>query len=334
MSEKKSSFFVRNIRFFALLVIYITLFLIVSTFMLVRLTQPAGKVAVPDVTGKQFTQVYNTLVQKELNPVLSFTDAVDIDPGLVLRQYPEAGKVVSKESRVKLVISRNQQKLEMPELTGEELVIARNKLLTLNIGERKISLKTGIVSYVPSEKHAENIVIGQSPKAGELVTPNSSVNLLVSMGSNNPEMTMPDITNQHIDLTFDLLLSHGVNIIQQIETVDELNQTGMILNQIPAPGAALNKGDTVTLTVAHFERDRKYYNSYERVSFIVPGKSDESPVLIEAWINDDLGKRVRYSNVIKPGEDAQFVFHRTGNAQIEIMKAKKKEKVIRINSDY
>lgn len=331
-SDKKGGFFVRNLRFFVLMLVYVTLFLVVSTFMLVKLTQPAGKVSVPDVTGKKFTQVYNSLIQKELKPVLTFKDAGDIDAGLVLRQHPVAGAIVSRESRIKLVVSRNAQKVELPPLVGDELVIAKNKLKTLNIGERKISLETGVISYVPSESHAENVVIAQSPKAGESVTPDSRVNLLVSMGSVKPEMKMPDVVTQHIDLSFDLLLSYGVNIEQEVVDTDDINQSGVILEQNPAAGSTLSKGDTVKLKVAFFERDMNYYAAYEKVSVIVKKSKEEKPSLYEAWIDDDSQKRVRFSKMCMPGEEISFVFYRKGNARVELVKDKKKEKVIRINS--
>ncbi len=323
----------RNRRIFVLMFVYVTLFLFVSTFMLVTLTQPAGTVRMPDVTGKLFTQVYNMLEQNELRPELTFRDAADIDSGLVLRQYPEPGKIVSRESIVKLVISRNVQKVEVPSLVGEELVIARNKLGTLNIGERNVSLDTGVITYIPSEKHSENIVIAQSPRPGDRVSPDSRVNMLVSMGSIKPEMKMPDVSGQHIDLVFDLLLSYGVNIEEIIEPTDTLAESGLILEQTPAAGSALSKGDTVSLKVAFFERDITYYRSYEKVSLVAPGGSDDGAAQYEAWIDDDMQRRIRFSSVLEPGEKISFVFYRTGAAHIEILRNKKREKVLRIDAD-
>ncbi len=332
-SDKKSGFFSRNLKYFVLMLVYATVFLVFSTFLLVRLTQPEGKVKVPDVTGKKFIQVYNSIIQKDLRPQLRFTDAADIDSGVILKQFPDAGKVVSRDSQITLMVSRNQQKVELPSLVGDELVIAKNKLRTLNIGERKISLDPGVVSYMPSEKHAENIVIAQSPKPGDRVTPDSRVNLLVSMGSIKPEMKMPDISDQHIDLTYDLLLSYGVGIEEEIVEAETLEQSGKVIEQTPAAGTSIQKGDTVTLKVAFYERDMKYYSAYEKVSIIVPNSREGQPVQYEAWVDDDLQKRIRFSKMCTPGEEISFVFFRKGNARIELLKNKKKEKVLRINTD-
>ncbi|HRX15477.1 MAG TPA: PASTA domain-containing protein [Spirochaetota bacterium] len=330
-NQKKSGFFMRNRKYFLLMVVYVTLFMIVSTFMIVKLNQPAGKVRVPDVKGKIFNNVYNSLISRELKPEISFFDAQDVDSGIVLKQHPAPGSIVPRESRVKLVISRNNQKVEVPDVTGGPLIIAKNKLSTLHIGEKKVSLLPGVVSYIPSSEHEENTVIAQSPRAGEKVAPHSRINLLVSTGVLGRDSKMPQLSGQYIDLCYDLLLSLGVSVRQEIVPADSVEDSGRILKQSIEPGSDVSKGEEIVLTVAYFERENRYYQSYEKVSFSIP--SDSKDVLYEAWVEDEEHKRIRFSKVCKANEKITFIFHRTGNARIEIVKDKVKEKIITIDVD-
>ncbi|MDA3901487.1 MAG: PASTA domain-containing protein [Spirochaetes bacterium] len=330
-SQKKPGFFVRNRKFFVLMVVYVTFFMLVSTFMLVKLNQPAGKVRMPDVTGKDFKSVYNTLVNRELRPVISFHDASDVASGLILRQHPPSGKIIPKDSRVRLVVSRSNFKVDVPKVDGSPLVIAKNKLSTLHIGEKKVSLGIGVVSYIPSADHEDGIVIEQSPRAGEKVAPHSKVNLLVSMGVLGRDSAMPDLVGQHIDLGFDLVLSLGLSVRQKIVPADSPEDSGKILEQTIKPGTVVEDGAELLLTVAYYERENRYYQSYEKVSFVVPKDSEES--FYEVWIDDEEQRRVRFSKMCKPGETVVFVFHRTGNARIEIIKNKQKEKVLSLDVD-
>lgn len=328
-NHAKQGFLQQNKKIFVLILVYFTFFLIVSTFMLVKLNQPAGKVSVPDVTGKQFDLVYNSLIKKELKPELKFFDATDVDSGLIVRQYPAAGRVVSRGNRIVLTVSRNIEKVEVPDLVGSSLVIAKNKLETINVGAKNVSLETGVISYMPSSEHGENVVIMQSPKAGERLSQGQKVNLLVSMGGMSAEMSMPELVGQHVDLAFDLLLSKGFVVQEEVVAVDSVEESGKILEQSIEPGASFASGDILNLKVGFYDRDNFYYQAYEHVSFLVPKNSGEG--LYEAIIVDDLAQRVRFSKVCKPGEKFEFVFARKGGAKVEITLNKEKIKVLRID---
>lgn len=318
-----------NRKIFVLMVIYVTLFFIISTTVLMLRTQPLGEVKVPNVTGKRFTAVYGILDRKDLNPVLKFYDTFDVEDGIILRQDPQPGEVVSEGDRIKLVVSRSSLIIDMPPLVGKELPIARNMLKNLHLGERTISLGMGVVSYVPSETSGENIVIDQSPKAGEKVAPDQKVNILVSAGKVGPDMTMPSCTGQSIDLCFDLLLSKGVTVTQEVVNAENKNDTGRILEQTPPAGSPIAKGDVVNLKVAYSPADTHFFRGYEKIEYKI-GDSDEAGVY-EALVEDFDPQRVVSSTMLKPGQIFQFVFQRTGNARVSIMKDKKSIKTIRID---
>jgi beta-lactam-binding protein with PASTA domain len=318
-----------NRKVFILMFVYITLFLVISSIILMILTKPEGEVRVPDVTGKKFTTVYGMLSRKEMNPVIKFYDTFDVEDGVILAQYPEAGSVVAEGDRIKLTVSRNNLTLEVPSLVGKELPIAKNMIRNLHIGERTVSLGVGVVTFISSTKSAENIVLDQSPKAGEKVTPENKINILVSAGNLEGEQKMSDITGQSIDLCYDMLAAKGLVIDEEIVKAAIPADSGKIISQDPAKDAPLMKGQTVKLKVAYYPVDEHFYNGYEKVIFQIP--EDEEPGLYEAYIDDYNPKRVVFSQRLNPKQTMQFVFQRTGNARVMIMRDKQSVKVIRID---
>ncbi len=304
-------------------------FLLVSSIILIFLTKPEAEVKIPYVIGKQYTDIHNTLIRKGLTPKLSFYDVYDMDNGIILSQHPESGSIVSEGSKLKLLVSRSRILVDIPNVTGMELPFAKNKLKNLHVFNRSVALMVGIVSYVPSDKHGENIVIDQSPRAGEKVTPDRRVNLLVSAGKKDAEMKMTDLAGQSIDLCYELLTAKGLIVEEEILTVQDRGKSGLIETQTPAKDAEVKKGDIIKLKVNYFPMlDRPYY-CYEKIEYTIP--KGEPQGLYEAYVEDDKSKRLIYSIQGKSGDRMNFVFHRTGNARVKILGNKNVIKTIKFN---
>ena len=329
--EEKFKYFGSIGKIAAIFFLGFTLFLVVSTIMLIFLTKPERDVVVPDVEGKQFMEVYNSLVRKSLKPEIKFKDIADIDDGTVLSQYPKKGKVVPENSRIKLTVSRCEFMIEVPNLAGKELPLALNSLRNIHRHDRTLSLATGVISYIPSDKVADNIVMEQSPRPGEKVRPDRKINLLVSSGKSAPDAVMPDVRGQSIELCFNLLRSKGLSVNEEIVATDDPAQSGLIVSQTPAKGSAVQKGETCTLQVSYCKLDKHPYAAYEKVEFQIP--NDEKQGLYEAYIEDSHSKRIRYSKKAGPGQKILFVFRREGNATITFRCDKKRVDDMTINVD-
>lgn len=318
-----------NRKIFILILIYFTFFLFVSTLILILLTKPDREVKVPDVIGKKFTAVYGLLEREGIKPSLKFYSTFDVEDGLILAQYPDAGSVISEGDRLDITISRNSLSLDAPSLIGKELPMAKNLLKNLHIGERTISIGVGVVSYVYSDKSAENIVLDQSPKPGEKITPDQKINILVSAGKTGQDNTMPDITGQSIDLCFPLLLAKGVVVNQEVVNGNNPGESGRIMSQEPAKGTVLAQGQQIKVKVAFYPKEAKFYHGYEKLVYKVD--DDEKEGLFEAYIDDYEPSRIVYSMKLKGGQTLQCVFQRTGNARVTILRNKKAVKVLRMN---
>jgi len=309
----------------------IAIYFFISSITLFSLVKSSGEVRVPNITGKRFVEVSNSLSRKNLRTELKFIDVYDIEDGIILRQHPDAGEIVNENSKLTLTLSRSKFFIDVPELIGSELPIAINKLKNLHYQDKSISIGTGVISYIPSDKAASNIVIDQSPKAGSKISPDVKVNLLVSSGDSGVDKKMPNIIGQSIDLCYDLLLAKGLIVKQEIVKTNDINKSGLINTQSIPADKVIKDGDSVTVAVNFYQLSEHPYSSYELIEYVIP--SDQKSGLYEAYIEDDLSKRIRFSAPLTPGQKIQFVFQRVGNAKVFINCDKTTIRVVSINAN-
>lgn len=324
----KSFYFKSFSRIAFIFFIGFSIFLFFATLILIFLTKPEGEVEVPNLIGKRYIEINNSLIRKELRPSISFRDVYEIETGIVLEQHPDPGSIVSIGSRIRLVLSRSNLFVEVPNVSGLELPFALNKLKNQHIQERSISLPVGVISYMPSDTVAENVVIDQSPKPGEKITLERKVNLLVSSGKEE-KAEMPDLTGQSVELGFSLLAAKGAYVRQNIVNTTSLEQSGLISAHTPPKGSKINKGDTVTLSVNYYKMSEHPFRAYEVINYTIP--SDEKSGVYEAFVEDSVSKRLSFLSPMSPGQTISFVFHRTGNARVNILSEKRSIKVFKFN---
>jgi len=312
-------------RIAVIIFIAISLYLIISAIVVVVLTKPDKEVKIPDVVDKRYLDIHNSLIRKGLTPQLKFYDVHDIDNDIILRQYPEPGEIVTENSTIRLLVSRSNLTIDMPSVVGMELPFALNKLKNLHLYDKTISLRVGVISYIPSEKTADNVVIDQNPKSGQKIPLDKKVNLLVSSGSAT-QMVMPRVAGQSIDLCYDLLMSKKVVVQYAIVPTNDISQSGIIASVTPSEGQPLTQGQVVTLHVYYYAMKDKPYYAYERLQYTVP--NDEGEGLYEVYVSDNKSKRLCFSQQLKPGNHIDCVFNRTGNARVYIMCNKKQVKVL------
>ncbi len=327
--EKKFGYFGTFRKIALMFFLGFSLYITVSAIMLIFLTKSEKEIKLPDVVGKRFIDVHNKLIRSGIKPVLKFKEVFEMDDGIILSQHPGYGSIVTENSNLKLVISRSKINIETPNLVGIELPVAINKLKNLHSHGKAISISSGIISYIPSEKNADNIVIGQNPKAGEMITPDRKINLLVSTGNLRSDNRMPDLRGQSIDLCYDLLLSKNVRIEEEIVETSNIKKSGIIISQKPGKGSRLKKGSSVKLKIYWYPVKEHPYMAYEKVEYTIP--DDQKAGLFEVLIEDHVSKRTRFSDNMKPGEKISFIFHRVGNAKISIMNNKQTIRIMSID---
>ncbi|RAK04072.1 serine/threonine-protein kinase [Halanaerobium saccharolyticum] len=137
--------------------------------------------------------------------------------------------------------------VEVPDIEGESLAEARGMVseVGLNLVENE--------ERVFSEEIAANHIVSQQPAAGARVKQSRPLNITVSKGPQLIEI--PDFVGSSLREALIELdnLSLNSGDIQYIFRLSE--EPGTVINQIPAAGAEVEKGNEVTIFVSRGERD-------------------------------------------------------------------------------
>ncbi|MCX5055700.1 Stk1 family PASTA domain-containing Ser/Thr kinase [Streptomyces sp. NBC_00201] len=110
-------------------------------------------------------------------------------------------------------------------------------------------LKVGSVKKQPCESQTKGSVCSQDPAAKTDVKKNSTVNLVVSTGA--PKVAVPNVTGKTLDEAKQILEGDDYQFV--VKTTSEESTTedpNRVLDQDPKLGKEVEKGSTITLTVA------------------------------------------------------------------------------------
>jgi serine/threonine-protein kinase len=156
----------------------------------VKLTVSKGlpNVVVPNVVNLSSSAAANQLGGLGLVTTEQPEASDSVAAGNVIRTDPPAGTEVPAKSQVVLVVSSGAAPVEVPNVVGMGESAARDELQSAN-------LRSSVVNVdVPFGSPQANVVIDQTPAAGEQVAPNSTVTIRI--GRPGPPPTNPTTTEQ------------------------------------------------------------------------------------------------------------------------------------------
>ena len=154
-----------------------------------------------------------------------------IPRGFVISQNPVAGTKMSPGSSVDLVVSKGPSLIEISDLSRKSPEDAIQILETLGF------------KYEIVEEYSEDIEIGlvsgTLPEAGEIVTPDQLIQVVVSLGI---RIEMPEVDG--------LSYEDAINILEELNLVASVvgDTSGKVRKQIPRKGEFVEPGQVVELT--------------------------------------------------------------------------------------
>ena len=155
----------------------------------------------------------------------------NIPIGFVISQNPMAGKKMGPGSSVDLVISSGPSLIELGDLSKKSLEDATQILETLGLAFETIEEF--------SEDTEEGIISGTLPEAGEIITPDDIVTLIVSLGI---KIEVPEVEGLNYQAAIDALEEAGL-----VATVSG-DTNGLVRKQLPRKGEFLEPEGVVELT--------------------------------------------------------------------------------------
>ncbi|AYC39982.1 Stk1 family PASTA domain-containing Ser/Thr kinase [Streptomyces griseorubiginosus] len=114
-----------------------------------------------------------------------------------------------------------------------------------------VDLKIGQVTQKPCENTSKGNICQQDPTAGTKVDKNTAVNIVVSTGA--PKVAVPSVLGQDVDQATETLEGDKYQFVVKTKQEESAEKPGTVLSQDPKLGAEVEKGSTVTLTIAKAE---------------------------------------------------------------------------------
>ena len=200
-----------------------------------------GKVSVPSLVGMSQSEAKETLSNMGLSTkVLEEIYSEDIAKGKVISSSPGGGGRISPAGTVGLVLSKGQERIEIPVMTN----------LTPDIATQKISalgLTIGDINEVFDLKVKSGFVIGTDPKSGEKVKRNSVVNIIVSKGIE--KIALVSYIGKGGDEALSELTNSGFDVTVVYKFSDKVFK-GQVISQTPEVSDSIELGSKVELVLS------------------------------------------------------------------------------------
>ena len=201
----------------------------------------------PNVVQLTYTQAAAKLDHAGLHAQRgSDTFSDSIAAGHVVSQDPGSGDRVHRGATITLHLSRGPATVQVPDVSGEKVHAA-------TVALRKANLRVARQDEAYSNIVAAGRVIRTNPKAGETVSAERGVILVVSKGAR--PVDVPDVTNKTYDEAVSLLSAVHLHA-KRSDVFSDTVPAGKVVSTSPAAGSTAHVGDTVVVNVSKGPRLR------------------------------------------------------------------------------
>ena len=203
----------------------------------------APEVTVPDVTGLGLSEALDGLAAQGLDlEVRAFVYSDDVPENRVVRQKPEAGRVVRGGRGVGVVLSRGPERHPVPDMRGLSLEDARILLEEAGLEpEVAVNVRRG----------PEGEVVGQGVDPGRRLQRGVKVPVVVSSGPRPVLLRMPRLEGMPLNDALGALDDCGLRASRVDEvSLEDPSRQGRVVSQDPLGGFPVPRGGAVLITVA------------------------------------------------------------------------------------
>ena len=159
--------------------------------------QGAERVMVPDVVGKSLTTALLEMQQKELYPKIQLRYSDNEGDALtILEQDPAPGAIVKAYRRVTLTVSRGLEGSGVEDLVGKKIDDVLPRLKELYGAES--SLVTVADPVYKKSSSPAGTILAQNPMAGLPITDRTTLQLIVSKGTEVETAEVPDLSGMKV----------------------------------------------------------------------------------------------------------------------------------------
>ncbi len=237
------------------------------------------------------------------------------EPGIIIRQSPEAGAKVLEGSEVTLYVAASPDGLTIPNVYGYTIEQAKTYLERAGF----INFKT---LSVASENVEEGKVIYTDPKATMVADASTEITIYVSSGPSTSvveTLKMPAVTGLSQSGARAFLEKYGFTDISFI-TQDSTMPKGIVISQSPGEGESVQANETIKIIISSGETTTTTARQV-KISVIVqlPRVLDENGEYVSDTISVSVDGNTYTSNVVKlDGKSANFSVTGDGDVSRQI----------------
>lgn len=199
------------------------------------------EIEVPNLVGRVYDEVVEEYSKQGIEIIKDKVEYSSEQPeGSVISQTPEKG-TKTKDKKIKVVVSKGQKMVEVPDVTGKDIKVATYEL------EDTLGFKIEREDVV-SEKVASGIIISQDAKKGETLPYGSTIKLQVSKGDGKETVVVPNVLGKTESDAKNALEALGLTVSVKYSE-DKTKSNAVVIAQSYPQNQTLKQGTLVEITV-------------------------------------------------------------------------------------
>lgn len=257
MSEgkaKKPGFFKvmqDNLSYFFLFALSLAFIFITITFVcFFAFLQPEEEVLVPNVVGKELTEALMILQSKELYPklLLQYTGSPH-DKGMVLAQSIDEGMISKAGRRIQLTVSQGAPLTEMEDFVGQSLLDVQLHIKSIFPDADEALVVLSDPTFSDSDRPL-NTIIAQEPVGGTKLTGKTELKLIVSKGSTQKNINVPDLSQMGIEDLYKTMADTELLFSFNPLDAEDASTAGHVETQKPVAASTVPSNSVVNVQLA------------------------------------------------------------------------------------
>lgn len=232
--------------FFGVLAFILFLAIFLWNYWLNDIFSTAKRVDIPNFVGSNYDDIINS---KNFNEMFNFSLTYEIDPdvekGVIINQYPEAGKsyMLSDDGiDISLVISTGVMLTDIPDYVNYDYREAITALEKLGFVVEKI--------FEPSDTVTTDYIINISPSPGEKLPAGATVYVTISLGPEVETVIMPYLVGKTQWYAEEQMSSMNLTLVTVSPVYSDTMEEGMVISQNVEAGTEIPVHSKIYLQVS------------------------------------------------------------------------------------
>ena len=199
------------------------------------------EIIVPDVSGKSEDDAWDELNKagfKNIESDFQYDD--NIAEGDVISTTPAANSKATKDTEIKMIVSKGAEKKTVPDVRGKSEAEARSEI-------QAAGLIIGSTSTQHDDSVAKGSVISQSVTPGKKVSAGTAINLVLSGGTD--KVNIQSFVGQDEEELLSWASQNGLNASKQRDEYSSNYEEGTVISMSPSSGSVA-KGSTITYVLS------------------------------------------------------------------------------------